>query len=188
MNIESYEDLVNQFILFKDFMIWFWDYYVLDKDVCLELGVFFLYVDDLLGFVFVVVLMVKYDVFCDEGEVYVDKMSVVGVLVMCKCFECQMYGFFMMYDVLLGVIKVLEYVGEQIDCYLVKVLSVDVVIVGVGFVGMYQLYKLCEKGLFMWVFEFGSGVGGMWYWNCYFGVCCDIESMVYFYLFFFELE
>ncbi|HCC45031.1 MAG TPA: hypothetical protein DEQ32_11560, partial [Gammaproteobacteria bacterium] len=43
----------------------------------------------------------------------------------------------------------------------------DVVIVGAGLSGMYQLIKLRELGLRTRVIEMGSDVGGTWYWNRY---------------------
>ena len=45
--------------------------------------------------------------------------------------------------------------------------TVDVVVVGAGFGGMFMLHRLREMGLSARVFERGSGVGGTWYWNRY---------------------
>ena len=61
--------------------------------------------------------------------------------------------------------------------------SVDAVIVGAGFAGMYMLHRLRELGLTAQVFEAGGGVGGTWYWNRYPGARCDIESLEYSYQF-----
>jgi cation diffusion facilitator CzcD-associated flavoprotein CzcO len=66
--------------------------------------------------------------------------------------------------------------------------SVDVVVVGAGFAGVYALYKLRETGLSSAVFEAGSGVGGTWYWNRYPGARCDIQSLEYSYQFSEELQ
>jgi cation diffusion facilitator CzcD-associated flavoprotein CzcO len=66
--------------------------------------------------------------------------------------------------------------------------SVDAVIVGAGFSGLYQLHRLRESGLTARVIEAGSGVGGTWYWNRYPGARCDVESMAYSYSFSPELE
>jgi cyclohexanone monooxygenase len=57
--------------------------------------------------------------------------------------------------------------------------SLDVVIVGAGFGGMYQLHRLRGLGLAARIIEAGSGVGGTWYWNRYPGARCDVESMQY---------
>lgn len=59
----------------------------------------------------------------------------------------------------------------------------DVVIIGAGFAGMYQLHKLRQIGLRAHVFEVGNDVGGTWYWNRYPGARVDIESMEYSYSF-----
>jgi cyclohexanone monooxygenase len=59
----------------------------------------------------------------------------------------------------------------------------DVIIVGAGFAGMYQLHRLRGLGMTAKVIEAGSGVGGTWYWNRYPGARCDVESMQYSYAF-----
>ena len=61
--------------------------------------------------------------------------------------------------------------------------SVDVVIVGAGFSGLYLLHRLRGLGFSTRVFERGGGVGGTWYWNRYPGARCDVESMQYSYSF-----
>jgi cation diffusion facilitator CzcD-associated flavoprotein CzcO len=65
---------------------------------------------------------------------------------------------------------------------------VDAIIVGAGFAGLYQLYRLRELGLTTRVFETGDDVGGTWYWNRYPGARCDIQSLSYSYSFSPELE
>src|SRR5206468_9697385 len=64
----------------------------------------------------------------------------------------------------------------------------DAIIVGAGFAGLYQLYRFRELGLSTRVFEAGDGIGGTWFWNCYPGARCDVESMAYSYSFSPELE
>ena len=61
--------------------------------------------------------------------------------------------------------------------------SVDAVIVGAGFSGLYLLYRLRGLGFSTRVFERGGDVGGTWYWNRYPGARCDVESMQYSYSF-----
>ncbi|MCB1742413.1 MAG: NAD(P)-binding protein, partial [Gammaproteobacteria bacterium] len=43
----------------------------------------------------------------------------------------------------------------------------DVIIIGAGISGLYQLHRLRELGLNVRIFEAGSDVGGTWYWNRY---------------------
>src|SRR3982751_5943489 len=66
--------------------------------------------------------------------------------------------------------------------------SVDVVIVGAGFSGMYLLHKLRRMNLTAIVFEAGTDVGGTWYWNRYPGARVDVESLAYSYSFSDELQ
>ncbi len=66
--------------------------------------------------------------------------------------------------------------------------TVDAVIVGAGFAGLYMLHRLRGLGLSARVFETGKGVGGTWYWNRYPGARCDVESMDYSYSFSDELQ
>ncbi|KAG6887159.1 hypothetical protein C0992_000384 [Termitomyces sp. T32_za158] len=57
--------------------------------------------------------------------------------------------------------------------------SLDVLIVGAGFSGVYQLHKLRKAGFSVQLFEAGSGLGGIWYWNCYPGARADSDFSVY---------
>ncbi len=59
--------------------------------------------------------------------------------------------------------------------------DVDVVIVGAGFAGMYQLVRARRAGLSAVVLETGDDVGGTWYWNRYPGARCDILTVDYSY-------
>jgi cyclohexanone monooxygenase len=65
---------------------------------------------------------------------------------------------------------------------------VDAVVVGAGFAGLYALYRVRGEGLSVRVLEAGDGIGGTWYWNCYPGARCDVESVDYSYSFDEELE
>ncbi len=66
--------------------------------------------------------------------------------------------------------------------------TLDAVIIGAGFSGMYQLLMLREKlGLRARVLEADDGVGGTWHQNRYPGARCDSESHSYCYTFSKEL-
>ena len=65
--------------------------------------------------------------------------------------------------------------------------DVDVLVVGAGITGIYQLYRAREAGLSVVLLEAGGGVGGTWYWNRYPGARFDSESYTYGYLFSREL-
>ena len=67
--------------------------------------------------------------------------------------------------------------------------TLDAIIVGAGFSGLYQLHVLRDRlGLSVRVLEAGAGVGGTWYWNRYPGARCDSESYYYSFSFSKELE
>ncbi len=66
-------------------------------------------------------------------------------------------------------------------------LDADVLIVGAGVTGIYQLYMALEAGFSALMLEAGGGVGGTWYWNRYPGCRFDSESYTYGYLFSKEL-
>jgi cation diffusion facilitator CzcD-associated flavoprotein CzcO len=63
----------------------------------------------------------------------------------------------------------------------------DVIIIGAGVTGLYQLYRLRQVGFSVRIFEDGGGVGGTWYWNRYPGARFDSESYTYGYSFSEEL-
>jgi cation diffusion facilitator CzcD-associated flavoprotein CzcO len=64
---------------------------------------------------------------------------------------------------------------------------VDVLVVGAGVTGIYQLYRAREAGFTVALVEAGDGVGGTWFWNRYPGARFDSESYSYGYLFSEEL-
>jgi cyclohexanone monooxygenase len=66
--------------------------------------------------------------------------------------------------------------------------SVDVLIVGAGFAGLYAIHRVRQLGLSVLCVESGSGVGGTWFWNRYPGARCDVESLDYSYSFSPELQ
>ena len=66
--------------------------------------------------------------------------------------------------------------------------TVDAIVVGAGFAGLYMTHRLRGLGLSVRTIEAGSGVGGTWYWNRYPGARCDTESMQYSYSFSPELQ
>ena len=58
--------------------------------------------------------------------------------------------------------------------------SVDIVVIGAGFSGMYAIHRLRDSHSIV-CFEAGDGVGGTWYWNRYPGARVDIVSVEYSY-------
>jgi cation diffusion facilitator CzcD-associated flavoprotein CzcO len=71
---------------------------------------------------------------------------------------------------------------------MVETSSVDVVVVGAGFAGMYMVHRMRQSGRQVVCFEAGTDVGGTWYWNRYPGCRCDVESLEYSYDFDHDLQ
>src|SRR5580693_10658427 len=65
--------------------------------------------------------------------------------------------------------------------------QVDVLVIGAGVTGIYQLYRAREAGFSALLLEAGGGVGGTWYWNRYPEARFDSESYTYGYIFSEEL-
>jgi cation diffusion facilitator CzcD-associated flavoprotein CzcO len=57
--------------------------------------------------------------------------------------------------------------------------ELDVLVVGAGFAGLYQLEHLRKRGYNVKIFEAGSDIGGIWYWNCYPGARVDTYGPLY---------
>src|SRR5919199_6408805 len=57
--------------------------------------------------------------------------------------------------------------------------ELDVLVVGAGFAGVYQLDRLRNLGFSVRLFEAGDDLGGIWYWNCYPGARVDTYAPLY---------
>src|SRR5947208_3493916 len=69
---------------------------------------------------------------------------------------------------------------EELDAVLSgRVEELDALVVGAGFAGLYQLDRLRGLGFSVQLFEAGSDLGGIWYWNCYPGARVDSDALVY---------
>ena len=55
----------------------------------------------------------------------------------------------------------------------------DVIIVGAGFAGLYQLDNLRKRGFSVQLLEAGGDIGGVWFWNSYPGARLDSEGTIY---------
>ena len=62
-------------------------------------------------------------------------------------------------------------------------LDAEVIIIGAGVSGIYELHRLREAGFDVHLVEAGTNVGGTWYWNRYPGARFDSESYSYGYFF-----
>ena len=66
--------------------------------------------------------------------------------------------------------------------------TLDAVVVGAGFAGLYMLQRLRSQGFTARIYEAASGPGGTWFWNRYPGARCDIPSLQYSYQFSEDLQ
>ena len=57
--------------------------------------------------------------------------------------------------------------------------DLDILIVGAGFSGLYQLHRLRALGFKVKIYEAAPALGGVWYWNCYPGARCDTSGPLY---------
>jgi cation diffusion facilitator CzcD-associated flavoprotein CzcO len=55
----------------------------------------------------------------------------------------------------------------------------DVLVVGGGFSGLYQLDRLRDLGFDVKVWDAAGGLGGIWWWNCYPGARTDTVGHIY---------
>ncbi len=49
----------------------------------------------------------------------------------------------------------------------------DALVIGAGFSGVYQLYRLRQAGFRVRLYEAGADLGGVWHANCYPGARVD---------------
>lgn len=187
MGAKSWGDEDKQLFLTSDIMTYFWEHYA-DAESRLDQRASPLLAEDLSNLPPAVVLTAEFDILVDEGKAYAEALKAAGVTVSYKDFAQQMHGFFAMPAALPAAGKAMHWLAQEMDRHLAAAERKDVVVVGAGFSGMYQLYKLREQGLDVQVFEAGSDVGGTWYWNRYPGARVDIESMAYSFSFSEELQ
>ncbi|KIV91694.1 hypothetical protein PV10_06208 [Exophiala mesophila] len=55
----------------------------------------------------------------------------------------------------------------------------EVVVIGAGFSGIYELHRLKDAGFDVHLYEAGSSTGGIWHWNCYPGARVDTPVPTY---------
>ena len=187
MQSESFTAEDKQLFLNAELMAHFWAQYC-DTAQRENADASPLLADDVSTVAPAIVLTAEFDILVDEGKAYADKLAAADKLVAYKCFAQQMHTFFAMPDALPVGFEAMDWVAREIDGHLNLAETVDAVVVGAGFSGMYQLHKLRDMGLSVKVFEAGEDVGGTWYWNRYPGARVDIESMAYSFSFSKELE
>ena len=178
---ESYQNPLNQLLLTRDGMLWFWERYAPDASVRKNVDISPLRADDLTGLPPAIVLTAEFDPLRDEGEAYAARLQGAGVPVTLKRFDRQMHAFFQLINVLPGAMEGVEWVADQIDAQLKPRTELDALVVGAGFSGLYQIHRLREAGFSVQGIEAADAIGGTWYANRYPGCRCDIPSVQYSY-------
>ena len=110
----SYTDPVNQLLLDRDAMIWFWDHYAPEPSARVHPDASPLQAVFLTGVPPAVILTAEHDVLRDEGELYAMRLIQAGVPVEHRRFAGQMHGFFGLLDALPGSADGLRYVTDQV--------------------------------------------------------------------------
>ncbi len=183
----SYLDAANQLMVDRRAMMWFFDQYAPRCDIRRDPRISPLRATDLSGLPSATILLASNDPLLDEGVAYGTALSEAGVAVQIKTMPGQMHGFFSLVNILPGAASGMDFVVEQI-AETVNATTVDAVIIGAGFSGLYMLKRLRDLGLRVRVIETADDVGGTWYWNRYPGARCDVESIYYSYSFDRHLE
>lgn len=57
--------------------------------------------------------------------------------------------------------------------------QLDVLLIGAGFTGLYQLHHLRKLGYKVHLVDAGADIGGIWHWNCYPGARVDTHCQIY---------
>ena len=57
--------------------------------------------------------------------------------------------------------------------------KLDVLLIGAGFTGLYQLHHLRKRGYKVHLVDAGKDLGGIWHWNCYPGARVDTHYQIY---------
>ncbi|ETS75433.1 hypothetical protein PFICI_12377 [Pestalotiopsis fici W106-1] len=65
------------------------------------------------------------------------------------------------------------------DINMSHAVELDVVVVGAGFGGVYQLKRFRDEGYKVKILEAGTGYGGVWHWNAYPGARVDTPTPLY---------
>jgi acetyl esterase len=118
LDTTSYTDPVNQLMLSRDSMVWFWDHYAPDPAARVHPDASPLRSTDLLRLPPAVILTAEHDVLRDEGELYATQLVKAGVPVLQQRFAGQMHGFFTMTGLLPGADAAMDFVVAGIEKHL----------------------------------------------------------------------
>ena len=90
----SYEECADGYLLTKQDMVWFWNYYLESEEDGLNPYASPARAQDLRGLPPTMVVTAEFDPLRDEGETYATRLLDSGVHVACKRYEGMIHGFF----------------------------------------------------------------------------------------------
>lgn len=117
-NGESYLNPLNQGLLGKQSMEWFWAHYLADVQARHSPQASPLLATDLSGLPPTLLITAEHDVLCDEGHAYALKLTAAGIPVQCRQFTGQMHGFFTLLNMLPESICARRYITDAIKAHL----------------------------------------------------------------------
>ena len=120
LDTPSYVDPVNQLIVGRETMTWFWGHYLPDTSLRVGADASPLRVADLSNLPPAVVLTAEHDVLRDEGERYAQRLHDARVPVLHRRFHGQMHDFFLFVNVLPGSAEGIDFAGEAIEKHLAE--------------------------------------------------------------------
>ena len=97
LETESYRRFATGHLLTRDEMIWYWDQYAPDASTRHQPYLSPLRAEDLSGVAPVLVLTAGYDVLCDEGERYAERLAAAGVPTVLSRYGGMIHGFLRRY-------------------------------------------------------------------------------------------
>jgi acetyl esterase len=115
---ESYLNPLNQGLLGKQSMEWFWDHYLTDVQARHSPQASPLLATDLSGLPPTLLITAEHDVLCDEGHAYALKLIAAGIPVQWRQFTGQMHGFFTLLNLLPESICARRYITDGIKAHL----------------------------------------------------------------------
>ncbi|MCW8277804.1 alpha/beta hydrolase [Pseudomonas sp. PCH199] len=100
LNTPGYLDPLNQGLLGKEDMAWFWDQYLPNVHLRKDPQASPLLATSLKGLPPAILITAEHDILRDEGEAYALALMSAGVMVQRRCFEGQIHGFFTLLNLL----------------------------------------------------------------------------------------